>query len=82
VRRRCGLGTVPAFAIEGIGDGRRSWVEPASFPGGGPVEDALNGAETLGQPYVGTAGITIPTGIVEGVGEPQTADRYRDLRAH
>ena len=43
------------------------------------VEDALDEAEALGQPYVGTAGITIPTGIVAGVGEPQTADRYREL---
>jgi hypothetical protein len=29
--------------------------------------------------YVGTAGITIPTGIVDGLGEAQTADRYREL---
>ena len=56
-------------------------VGPALVPffGARTVESALDEAETLGQPYVGTAGITIPTGIVEGVGEPQTADRYRQL---
>ena len=61
--------------------GGHQLVGPALEPffGARSVEDALNEAETLGQPYVGTAGITIPTGIVEGVGEPQTADRYREL---
>jgi sugar phosphate isomerase/epimerase len=61
--------------------GGHQLVGPALEPffGARTVEDALNEAETLGQPYVGTAGITIPTGIVEGVGEPQTADRYREL---
>jgi sugar phosphate isomerase/epimerase len=43
------------------------------------LQRARDEAEALGQPYVGTAGITIPTGIVDGVGEPQTADRYREL---
>jgi sugar phosphate isomerase/epimerase len=61
--------------------GGHQLVGPALVPffGARTVEDALNEAETLGQPYVGTAGITIPTGIVPGVGEPQTADRYREL---
>lgn len=56
-------------------------IGPALVPfyGAREVEDALDEAEALGQPYVGTAGITIPTGIVEGVGEPQTAGRYREL---
>ena len=56
-------------------------VGPALIPffGAREVEDALDEAQALGQPYVGTAGITIPTGIVEGVGEPQTANRYRQL---
>jgi sugar phosphate isomerase/epimerase len=49
-----------------------------AFFGAREVEDALDEAQTLGQPWVGTAGITIPQGIVEG-GEPQTADRYRQL---
>jgi sugar phosphate isomerase/epimerase len=61
--------------------GGHQLVGPALIPffGERTVESALDEAETLGQPYVGTAGITIPTGIVEGVGEPQTADRYREL---
>jgi sugar phosphate isomerase/epimerase len=61
--------------------GGHQLVGPALEPffGAREVEDALDEAETLGQPYVGTAGITIPTGIVAGVGEPQTADRYREL---
>jgi len=61
--------------------GGHQLVGPALEPffGARSVDDALDEAETLGQPYVGTAGITIPTGIVEGVGEPQTADRYREL---
>ena len=56
-------------------------VGPALIPffGAREVDDALDEAQALGQPYVGTAGITIPTGIVEGVGEPQTANRYRQL---
>ena len=56
-------------------------VGPALIPffGAREVQDALDEAETLGQEWVGTAGITIPTGIVEGVGEPQTAARYRQL---
>ena len=52
-------------------------VGPALVPffGARTVESALDEAETLGQPYVGTAGITIPTGIVAGVGDrrPPTA---------
>ena len=61
--------------------GGHQLVGPALIPffGAREVEDALDEAEALGQPYVGTAGITIPTGIVAGVGEPQTADRYREL---
>ena len=59
--------------------GGHQLVGPALIPffGAREVEDALDEAETLGQPYVGTAGITIPTGIVDGVGEPQTAERYK-----
>ena len=55
-------------------------VGPALVPffGAREVEDALDEAQALGQRYVGTAGITMPHGIVEG-GEPQTADRYREL---
>ena len=49
------------------------------FFGAREVEDALDEAQALGQRYVGTAGITIPFGIAEGAGEPQTADRYREL---
>ena len=61
--------------------GGHQLVGPALIPffGDREVEDALDEAETLGQPYVGTAGITIPTGIVDGVGEPQTAERYKQL---
>lgn len=61
--------------------GGHQLVGPALIPffGAREVEDALDEAEALGQPYVGTAGITIPTGIVDGVGEPQTADRYQEL---
>ncbi len=61
--------------------GGHQLVGPALIPffGARTVESALDEAEALGQPYVGTAGITIPTGIVDGVGEPQTADRYREL---
>jgi len=61
--------------------GGHQLVGPALIPffGAREVEDALDEAEALGQPFVGTAGITIPTGIVDGVGEPQTADRYREL---
>lgn len=61
--------------------GGHQLVGPALEPffGARDVEDALDEAEALGQRYVGTAGITIPTGIVDGVGEPQTADRYRQL---
>lgn len=61
--------------------GGHQLVGPALIPffGAREVEDALDEAEALGQPYVGTAGITIPTGIVDGVGEEQTADRYREL---
>ena len=61
--------------------GGHQLVGPALVPffGARTVESALDEAEALGQPYVGTAGITIPTGIVAGVGEPQTADRYREL---
>ena len=61
--------------------GGHQLVGPALVPffGERAVEDALDEAEALGQPYVGTAGITIPTGIVDGVGEAQTAARYREL---
>lgn len=61
--------------------GGHQLVGPALIPffGERSVDDALDEAEALGQPYVGTAGITIPTGIVAGVGEAQTADRYREL---
>jgi len=61
--------------------GGHQLVGPALIPffGEREVEDALDEAEALGQPYVGTAGITIPTGIVDGVGEAQTAERYREL---
>lgn len=44
-----------------------------------PVEDALDEAQALGQPYVGTAALSVPYGLVEGGGEPQVADRYRQL---
>ena len=61
--------------------GGHQLVGPALIPffGARTVENALDEAEALGQPYVGTAGITIPTGIVAGVGEAQTAARYREL---
>lgn len=51
--------------------GGHQLVGPALIPffGERSVDDALDEAEALGQPYVGTAGITIPTGIVDGVGE-------------
>jgi sugar phosphate isomerase/epimerase len=60
--------------------GGHQLVGPAleQWAGAREVEDALDEAEALGQRYVGTAGITIPFGIVPG-GEPQTADRYRQL---
>lgn len=63
--------------------GGHQLVGPALVPffGERSVESALDEAVALGQEYVGTAGITIPTGIVEGVGEPQTAARYRELAA-
>jgi sugar phosphate isomerase/epimerase len=43
------------------------------------VEDVLDEAQALDQRYVGTAAISIPYGIVSGKGEPQIADRYRQL---
>jgi sugar phosphate isomerase/epimerase len=49
------------------------------FYGAREVGAVLDEAEALGQRYVGTAGITIPYGIVATAGEPQTADRYRQL---
>jgi sugar phosphate isomerase/epimerase len=63
--------------------GGHQLVGPALVPffGDRSVDDALDEAVTLGQRYVGTAGITIPTGIVDGVGEPQTAARYHELAA-
>jgi sugar phosphate isomerase/epimerase len=61
--------------------GNHHFVGPALEPlfGARPVDDILDEAEALGQRYTGTAGITIPTGIVPGIGEPQTAARYREL---
>lgn len=61
--------------------GGHQLVGPAlvAFAGAREVEDALDEAQALGQRYVGTAGITMPFGLVEGAGEPQTADRYREL---
>ena len=44
-----------------------------------PVEEILDEAEALGQRFTGTAAMTIPPGIFAGIGEPQTADRYREL---
>ena len=67
--------------LEAIGN--HHFVGPALVPlfGSREVDDILDEAEILGQKYTGTAGITIPTGIVAGIGEPQTADRYRELAA-
>ena len=61
--------------------GNHHFTGPALVPlfGDRPVEAILDEAETLGQKYTGTAALSIPPGVVEGVGEPQTADRYREL---
>jgi sugar phosphate isomerase/epimerase len=61
--------------------GNHHFVGPALVPlfGARTVDDILDEAEALGQRYTGTAAITIPPGIVEGVGEAQTASRYREL---
>ena len=61
--------------------GNHHFTGPALVPlfGDRPVEVILDEAEALGQKYTGTAALSIPPGVVEGVGEPQTADRYREL---
>ena len=63
--------------------GNHHFTGPALAPPGGgrPVDEILDEAEALGQPYTGTAAMTIPTGIIPGIGEPQTAARYRELAA-
>jgi sugar phosphate isomerase/epimerase len=63
--------------------GGHQLVGPALIPffGERSVESALDEAVVLGQEWIGTAGITIPTGIVENVGEAQTASRYHELAA-
>jgi sugar phosphate isomerase/epimerase len=61
--------------------GNHHFTGPALVPlfGDRPVEEILDEAETLGQKYTGTAAMSIPPGVVEGVGEPQTAERYKQL---
>ena len=61
--------------------GNHHFTGPALAPPGGgrPVDEILDEAEALGQRFTGTAGITIPEGLFPGIGEPQTADRYREL---
>jgi sugar phosphate isomerase/epimerase len=68
-----------AHRLRAVGGHQLVGPAPIPFFGERSVDDALDEAEALGQPYVGTTGITIPTGIVDGVGEAQTADRYREL---
>ena len=60
--------------------GGHQLVGPALVPffGARTVERARRGRSARAA-VCRDGGITIPTGIVDGVGEPQTADRYREL---
>jgi sugar phosphate isomerase/epimerase len=57
--------------------GFHQWNAPI-FGGSNP-ETILDEAEALGLPYSGSSIMTLPSGLVPGIGEPQTADLYRRL---
>jgi sugar phosphate isomerase/epimerase len=57
--------------------GRHQWTAP--LLGGSNPEATLDEAETLGLRYSGATALSVPEGIVPGIGEPQTADLYKRL---
>lgn len=57
--------------------GGHQWTAPLF--GGSDARATLDEAETLGLRYSGASVLTLPQGIVPGIGEPQTADLYKRL---